>query len=79
MTIDSVFILFKKTDFDSILAYLGGKVYRWWGVVIFFLAKIWGHSNFFDANIFDSPPSEENASPLNSNLKQTKLYSMYAA
>ena len=27
MTTDSVFILFKKTDFNTILAYLGGKVY----------------------------------------------------
>ena len=31
MTTDSVFILFKKTDFNTILACLGGKVYRWWG------------------------------------------------
>ena len=29
MTTDSVFILFKKTDFNTILAYLGGKVYSW--------------------------------------------------
>ena len=28
MTTDSVFILFKKTDFNTILAFLGGKVYR---------------------------------------------------
>ena len=28
MTKDSVFILFKKTDFNTILACLGGKVYR---------------------------------------------------
>ena len=28
MTTDSVFILFKKTDFDTVLACLGGKVYR---------------------------------------------------
>ena len=28
MTTDSVFILFKKTDFNTILACLGGKVYR---------------------------------------------------
>ena len=27
MTTDSVFILFKKTDFNTILACLGGKVY----------------------------------------------------
>ena len=29
MTTDSVFILFIKTDFNIILAYLEGKVYRW--------------------------------------------------
>ena len=29
MTTDSVFILFKKTDFNTILACLGGKVYLW--------------------------------------------------
>ena len=28
MTTDSVFILFKQTDFNTILACLGGKVYR---------------------------------------------------
>ena len=28
MTADSVFILFKKTDFNTALACLGGKVYR---------------------------------------------------
>ena len=28
MTTDSVFILFKKTDFNTILAFLGGKVYQ---------------------------------------------------
>ena len=28
MTTDSVFILFKKTDFNTILACLGGTVYR---------------------------------------------------
>ena len=33
MTTDSVFILFKKTDFNTILACLGGKVYRWWGII----------------------------------------------
>ena len=31
MTTDSVFILSKKTDFNTILGCLGGKVYRWWG------------------------------------------------
>ena len=34
-TIDSVFILLKKTDFVTILACLEGKVYWWWGVVNF--------------------------------------------
>ena len=29
ITTDSVFILFKKTDFNTILVCLGGKVY-WW-------------------------------------------------
>ena len=28
MTTDGVFILFKKTDFNTILACLGGKMYR---------------------------------------------------
>ena len=41
MTTDSVFILFKKTDFKTILACLGGKVYRWWG----------GHKKSFVAEI----------------------------
>ena len=31
MTIDDVFTLFKKTDFNTIYACLGGKVYQWWG------------------------------------------------
>ena len=30
MTTDSVFILFKDIDFNTIFARLGGKVYRWW-------------------------------------------------
>ena len=46
MTTDSVFILFKKTDFNTILACLGGKVYRWWEVV----ANIRGGRNFIDTN-----------------------------
>ena len=49
MTMDSVFILFKKTDFNTVLACLGGKVYRWWGVIIFFYHNGGGH-NFIDAN-----------------------------
>ena len=39
MTTDSMFILFKETDFNTILACLGGKVYRWWGVIKFLLPK----------------------------------------
>ena len=64
MTTDSVFILFKKTDFNTILACLGGKVYRWWGVKIF-VAEI-GGSQFYRRRLFVNlgPPSEENASPL---------------
>ena len=38
MMTDSVFILFKKTDFNTILACLGGKVYQWWGGHKFFVA-----------------------------------------
>ena len=30
MTIDDVFTLFKKPDFNTILACLGGNVYQWW-------------------------------------------------
>ena len=40
MTTDGVFILFKKTDFNTILACLGGKVYRWWGGHKIFVAEI---------------------------------------
>ena len=39
MTTDSVFILFKNTDYSAILACLGGKVYRWGGVIKFLLPK----------------------------------------
>ena len=47
MTIDSVFILFfKKTDFDTILACLGGKVVSVGGGRNFFVAEI-GGSQFF--------------------------------
>ena len=35
MTKDNVFILFIKTDFNTILACLGGKVYRDGGVINF--------------------------------------------
>ena len=40
MTTDSVFILFKKTDFNTILACLGGKVYIGEGGHKIFVAKI---------------------------------------
>ena len=46
MTTDSVFILFKKTDFNTILACLEGKVYLWWGVIKFLFPK-WGGSQFY--------------------------------
>ena len=49
MTTDSVFILFKKTDFNTFLACLGGKLYQWWGGHKIFLAKK-GGCNFIDAN-----------------------------
>ena len=51
MTTESVFILFKKTDFNTILACLGGKVYRWWVGHKIFVAKIGGRS-FIDAVFF---------------------------
>ena len=51
MTTESVFILFKKTDFNTILACLEGKVYRWWwGVIKFLLPKWGGGRSFVDAN-----------------------------
>ena len=52
-----VFILFKKTDFNTVLAFLGGKVYRWWGVKIF-VAEIGEGRSFVDADflyIWDPP------------------------
>ena len=65
MTTDSVFILFKKTDFNTILACLGGKVYRWWGGHKIFVAEI-GGLQFYWRWLFVNlgPPSEENDSPL---------------
>ena len=59
MTTDSVFILFNKTDFNTILALLGGKVYRGGGHKIF-VAKI-GGCNFIDAHfllIWDHLPKK---------------------
>ena len=63
---DSVFILFKKTDFNTILACLGGKAYRWWGHKIFVAKK--GVAILltptFKKKKNMGPPSEENDSPL---------------
>ena len=44
MTTDSVFILLKKTDFNTILACVGDKVYQWWwgGGVRIFVAEMRG-------------------------------------
>ena len=44
MTTGSVIILFKKTDFNTILACLWGKVYRWGGVIKYLLPK-WGEGS----------------------------------
>ena len=49
MTTDSVSILLKKNDFNTILACLGGTMYRWWGSHKLFFAEIGGRS-FIDAN-----------------------------
>ena len=46
MTTDRMFILFKKTDFNTILACLGGKVHRSWGGHKIFVAEI-GGSQFY--------------------------------
>ena len=40
MTTDSMFILFKKTDFNTILICLGGKVYQLLGGHKFFVVEI---------------------------------------
>ena len=50
MTTDSVFILFKKIEFNTILACLGGKVNRWWGVIKFLLPKYIGGRSFKDTD-----------------------------
>ena len=42
MTTDHMFIFFKKTDFDTILACLGGKVHRSWGGHKICVAEIGG-------------------------------------
>ena len=47
MTTDRMFILFKKTDFNTILACLGGKVHwSWGGGHKIFVAEI-GGSQFY--------------------------------
>ena len=51
MTTDSVFILFEKTDFNTILACFGDKVYRWWGVRIF-VAEMGGGRSFIAADLW---------------------------
>ena len=51
MTIESEFILFNKTDFNTILACLGGKVYRWRGSHKIFAAEIGGR-NYIDVDFF---------------------------
>ena len=35
----NVFILFRKTDFNTILACIGGKMYPWWGCHKIFVAE----------------------------------------
>ena len=57
---DSVYFVLKFTDINSILACLGGKVYLWWWVIKFLLAKY--RSNRLFVNL--GPPSKENDSPL---------------
>ena len=61
MITDNVFILFKKTNFNTILACFGGKVYRWWGGHNIFVAEIEG-TQFYWRRLFVNlrPPSEEN-------------------
>ena len=78
MTTDSRFILAKKTDFNTILACLGGKVYRWWcggeGGYKIFVAEIGGGVAILLTPTFckfwDPPPSEENENPL---VQSTKI------
>ena len=49
MTTDSMFILFKKTDFNTVKACLGGEVYRWLCGHKISVPEIGGH-NSTDAN-----------------------------
>ena len=74
MTTDKLFILFRKSDFNTILAHSGGNMYRWLQglMVVDSVGKI-GGPNFSGADFFlnlgprPSPApshSEENDSPL---------------
>ena len=65
MTTDSVFILFKRTDFNTILVCLGVRCIGDGGYK-FFVAEMGGGSQFYRRRLFVNlgPPSEENASPL---------------
>ena len=63
--VTEVFILFKKTDFNTILACLGGKVYRWWGVTKSLLLK-WGAAILLMPTIckFGTPLAKKMIAPL---------------
>ena len=65
MTTDSVFILFKKTDFNTILACLGGKVCMRWGGHKIFVAEV-GGSQFYRRRLFVNlgPPPKKMPAPL---------------
>ena len=70
MTTDSVFILFKKTDSNTILACLGGKVYRWKGVIIFLLPKCGGVAVLSTPTFwkFRTPLQKKMPAPLSSGI-----------
>ena len=53
--LDSVFILFKETDFNTVLACLGGKVYQWWGVINFCCRNRGGRLQFYQCWLFGTP------------------------
>ena len=66
MTTYRMFILFKKTDFNTTLACLGGKVHRSWGGHKIFVAEIGGGRNFIDADFwkFGTPLPKKMIAPL---------------
>ena len=67
-----MFILFKKTDFDTILACFGGTVYRGWrSFFSFFLPPKGGGLQYFDADFLINlgPLSEDKTM-----LSPLKLY-----